>query len=119
MSRELVLLPKEKYERLVCNLSTLSNVSNVKENESEDNDSCKANLDGNMEIGALDDKSDQRGGGALSEETEEVNDTKENNNNEKPNHQEEEEDRMDVDENDGTTKVVKMSPEVFFKNVEK
>jgi len=118
MSRELVLLPKEKYEILVCNLSTLSNVGNLKENERDDNDSCKANLGRNMEIGALDDKSDQRGGGALSEETEEVNDMKENNNNENPNHQEEE-DRMDVDENDGATKVVKMSPEVFFKNVEK
>ena len=113
MSRELVLLPKEKYERLVCNLSTRSNVSSVKENESDANDSCKANLGGNMEIGALDDKSDQQGGGALSEETEEVNDTKENNNDEKPNHQEEE-NRMDVDENDGATKVVKMYPEVFF-----
>ena len=50
----------------------------------------------NMAIGALYDKSDQRGGGTLWEETEEVNDAKENNNNEKPNHQEEEEDGLNI-----------------------
>lgn len=107
-------MPKEKYERLILNLSTVNKSNNV---TGDNTDVGKIDEDRNTKNVPSESIVNQQGAGAAMADTKEVNDVKEIDNGEKSNLGEE--DRMDVDENDGQTKIIKMSPEVFFKRVEK
>ncbi|VDI11546.1 Hypothetical predicted protein [Mytilus galloprovincialis] len=115
MTRELILLPKEKYERLM-NMSNQCEIVNVKEKEKEydgkDSDSIKT------EINLEEDVTKQHGSGQVLQKTE-LKNLKETVDRSKSDNQEE--NRMDVDEYDGAAegKAIKMSPEKFLRNVEK